>query len=139
MDVSRDFVDFKAIEDDVDEDGCITPPVTDDDGLGVETRYARIEHIRGTNDFVEFIADYQDVYVATRVPWDVLLKIIEDKKPDDPGSSHTALDERVRQMEKAIDSACKRRIMFGPSHPERPPEHKPSLQDLVRDYLDSQP
>ena len=87
MEMSKMSIDFEAIEADVDEDGCIDPVDADEDGLGVETRYARLYTVRGTEEFVEFVADYQDCYIATRVPWEVMREIIKDYQPPSGGAT----------------------------------------------------
>jgi hypothetical protein len=70
-------IDFSAMEADVDEHGLIDPLTDLGDGLGVETRYAQLAGARTTETFAEFHGDYQDCYIAIRVPFSVLQDMLD--------------------------------------------------------------
>ena len=74
-------IDFAALETDVDFAGCVPSPVTDDDGLGVETRYARLTFLLGNDQFVAVVGDYADCYIEIRIPRDVLKQFLAEEGP----------------------------------------------------------
>ena len=49
-------IDFAALAD-VDFPGCMPAPVTDDDGLGVESRNARLTFLLGNDQYVAVSGD----------------------------------------------------------------------------------
>jgi hypothetical protein len=74
-------VDWEAIEADVGDDGLVDSLAMADDGeggmIGVETRYARLESIATTDEFVAIEADDGgDGFVQVRVPWVTLEELV---------------------------------------------------------------
>jgi hypothetical protein len=62
-----DPIRVEDLEEGVDEDGLV-----EDSYRGVETRYAPFETMGLTAKYLFVIADYQDGFIETRIPFDVL-------------------------------------------------------------------